>query len=199
VNFNVPVGSQPASDALFTLSLKCSGTLYQAYLNDVVVAALSSTKIPKTQAGAVGIDTPLTNFPTESYYDFGTSFNFTIGDSVPLFYDRQHNTDGLDASKYSYLYLDTVNLLAFEEMPASARRYVAVLAARRMSQQAVGAPTLAQFTQEDELIALRTLKREQGQEDQYNIFQNGDVAKRLGWPRNRIIGSYMNNRFNIGR
>lgn len=98
-----------------------------------------------------------------------------------VFYDRILNRDGFPLSERPYLYIEPVWGFDFEKMPEEARRYCAISAARQFSQQSVGSPTLASFTQQDEGLAFRNLKREFGEEDEYNMLQNTDVSKMLGW------------------
>lgn len=103
----------------------------------------------------------------------------TIGTLV--FYDRILNRDGFPVSERPYLYIEPVWGFDFEKMPEEARRYCAISAARQFAQQNVGSQTLASFTERDEMLALRNLKREFGEEDDYNMLQNTDVSKHLGF------------------
>jgi hypothetical protein len=91
-----------------------------------------------------------------------------------VFYDRRRARDGFPASDHQYLYINPVWLFGFEQMPESARRYVTGVAARRFVQQTVGSDTLSAFSARDEAVALRTLKREQGEEDNYNFLGSAD-------------------------
>jgi hypothetical protein len=103
---------------------------------------------------------------------------------VFVFYDRALNRDGFKATDYPYLYIDPVWWFNFEDMPESARRYCTVKAARMFAQRVNdGDGAISRFTQQDETYALRILKREQGQPDDFNIFNNIGVASKLGGHR----------------
>ncbi len=52
-------------------------------------------------------------------------------------------------------------LLPFDELPETAKDYIAIRAGRRFQSEAVGSETLAQFTQQDEFSARASLMREQ--------------------------------------
>lgn len=110
---------------------------------------------------------------------------------VLVFYDRALNRDGFDASKYPFLYINPVWCFDYEQMPEVARRFTAILAGRRFQQRVVGSGELDGFTTHDESIALRNLKRKEGQEDDYNIFDNYSVSRVLG---NRPILSGVSDR-----
>lgn len=97
-----------------------------------------------------------------------------------VFYDRVLNRDGFPVSERPYLYIDPVWGFDFEKMPEEARQFVAVHAARQFVQQQVGSQTLASFTDQDERLAFRNLKRAFGTEDDFNMLANTDVSKHLG-------------------
>lgn len=105
-----------------------------------------------------------------------------------VFYDRILNRDGFPTADRPWLYIEPVWAFDFEKMPEEARRYCAISAARQFVEQAKGSQTLAGFTERDEMLALRNLSRAFGEEDEYNMLQNTDVAKHLGF-RPRIGGS----------
>lgn len=105
---------------------------------------------------------------------------YTEGDPAApalVFYDRTLNRDGW---VNDYLYIDPIWGFDFEEIPQSARDYITTRAARQFIQSAVGSDTLVGFTERDEFLALRTLKRDQGRVDSYNIFANYSVTRVLG-------------------
>lgn len=112
-----------------------------------------------------------------------------------VFYDRTNNRDGIDSSIWPYLYIDPVWFMDFDSMPDTARRYIVVRAGRQFAQQTVGSAELAGFAKEDEVFALRTLKRYEGQEDdQCNMFDHMmDTAAFLG-NRTRYLSGVVDNR-----
>ena len=99
---------------------------------------------------------------------------------VLVLYDRANNRDGFPSSERSVLYLDVVWLFDFEQLPETARRYIVVRAARQFAQEVLGSSELASFKESDESRALRALLRDQGDDDEYNVFNNPDLTKHLG-------------------
>lgn len=124
--------------------------------------------------------TPVPGFPTHN-----------------ILFDRTFNREGADAQRFPVVYLDAVLSMQFEQMPESARRYAALRAARQFTTQSVGSPELAQFTAEDEMAALRILKREQGVTEKLNLLHNSLDA--WGWAGGRpMIGSGSNRQVFMG-
>lgn len=99
---------------------------------------------------------------------------------VLVFYDRARNRDGWEASERTYLYIDPIWLFNFEHLPETCRHYIVVQASRRFAQEVPGSAERSRFKEADELRALRALKRDQGENDDYNILDNMDVYKHLG-------------------
>lgn len=100
-----------------------------------------------------------------------------------LFLDRRFNREGFVATDYPKLYIDATYFYDFTQIPETARKYITVLAGRRFVQSVIGSQELAGFQQEDEMLALRSLKRDQGDEDVYNMLNHPDVSRALGRPR----------------
>lgn len=98
-----------------------------------------------------------------------------------LFYDRARNRFGFNADTFPYIYINPTWFMDFEDMPEVARRYICIRSARQFGQQVAGSSELASFSERDELYALRNLKREEGQEDVVNIFDNADTPAFLGY------------------
>ena len=71
-------------------------------------------------------------------------------------YDRQEQTFKFD----DYLTVDAVYAIAYEDMPQSAYRYMALRAARQFQETVVGSATLYQFTVNAEQEALVNMQRE---------------------------------------
>jgi hypothetical protein len=97
-----------------------------------------------------------------------------------IFYDRTKNRPGLDSTLYKSLFIDPVWSTDFVNLPEDARRYIAVRASRQLAQQVVSSAELSQFSAQDELFALRDLKRSEGQEDDLNMFNNIESYEMLG-------------------
>lgn len=107
-----------------------------------------------------------------------------------VFYDRTANRDGLESEDFDLLYLDVVWYLDFEQMPDTARRYITIVAARKFIRDLTGDENRFRFTAADEVKALRYLKRDQGDEDEYNMLNSPDVASFFG-NRPPIAGSFV--------
>lgn len=106
------------------------------------------------------------------------SKQYEVADApVLVIYDRDNNRDGFTAGERDFLYIDAVWLFNFEQLPESARAYIAILATKRFIQAVQ--PDGKTDTTQDEMIALRNLKREQGEEDEYNMFDSPSVARVL--------------------
>ena len=113
--------------------------------------------------------------------------DYTASEGVLVFYDRAKNRDGWDQDEsFDYLYIDGVWLRDFEDCPEVYRRYVAIKAARRFQSRLLGSVQLDAQTGQDEVLALRNLKREQGLEEDLNIFYGGDTFRHLGGPYRTI-------------
>lgn len=100
--------------------------------------------------------------------------------SVLVLYDRLRNRDGFPAGERDFLYLDTVSLFDFADLPESARRYITITAARRFIQSVLGDAQLAGYQRQDEMIALRALMRDQGDKDDTSMLDNPEVARMFG-------------------
>jgi hypothetical protein len=99
---------------------------------------------------------------------------------VVILYDRAQNRDGLDPTAYPFVYIDATFAFDFQYLPESARRYITVLAGRRFTQHVLGSDSLAGFQQQDEMLALRTLKRDQGETVHLNMLDNFAAFNALG-------------------
>lgn len=100
-----------------------------------------------------------------------------------VFYDRQLNRDGLDSTKYTTLYIDPIWFMDFASTPETIRQLITIIAARRFAQDNLGSETVVGFTQRDEFIAGRLAKRDQGQEDDFNMLNEATVRRTLGTNR----------------
>lgn len=106
------------------------------------------------------------------------SRKYTPGTQV--FYDRRRSRDGFEAAVFPYLYINPIWLFDFEDIPQTARAYILYSAGRRFQASVVGSQTLYSFTKEDEIAALRRLKREQGTKDRFSMIRTGDVRRARG-------------------
>jgi hypothetical protein len=117
--------------------------------------------------------------------------------AVLVFADRATGRDGFPTADRTDLYIDPIWHVAFAHLPEVAKQYVIARAGRIWQQGVVGSDVLRAFTVDDERLALRNLKREQGQPDDYNIFNNADVTKHLGF-RPRSVSGYTDLRSHLG-
>jgi hypothetical protein len=94
----------------------------------------------------------------------------------PIFYDRAKNRDGFPLTERTHLYINPVWLFDFDTLPETCRSYITVQASRRLAYNVLGSEELGRFKAADELRALRRLKRDQGEDDDYNMMDNADVG-----------------------
>lgn len=90
-------------------------------------------------------------------------------------YDKIKHTFNIAKS----LKLDVVVLLDFETLPEVARRYIAVKASRLFQERVVGSDTLSAMNRQDEQIALFALREMEGDNGDYNIFDDYSTASVL--------------------
>jgi Tail tubular protein len=90
-------------------------------------------------------------------------------------YDRVNHT-----FKFTQpLTVDMVVLLQFNDLPETARRYIAVRACRLFQKRQVGSTTLEAFTKDDEREAMNSFKRSLGRNADHNIFNSPDMQRML--------------------
>ena len=83
-------------------------------------------------------------------------------------YDRIKNTYAIGVA----VEVDIVVLLDFEEMPETARRYVAIRAARVLQDRVLGSESLHSFNARDEQVAWNNLLQNESDVQDLNIFDN---------------------------
>jgi len=105
--------------------------------------------------------------------------DYTAAEGTLVFYDREKNRDGLDSDDFDYLYIDAIWFRDFEDCPEVVRRYVTIKAARRFQARVLGSQQLDAMLAQDEIVALRNLKREQGLPESLNLFNNSDTQRHL--------------------
>ena len=113
-----------------------------------------------------------------------------LAEGTRIFYDRNQNRDGFESSVLDEdsLYIEGVFSEDYEDCPEEVRRYVMVKATRRFQASSMGSEKLDTFTQRDEFLALRNLKRAQGKTERYNIFNNAGTASIVGRRYRRRLG-----------
>ena len=113
-----------------------------------------------------------------------------------VFYDREKNRDGFESAdmENDSLYIEGVFLMDFEDTPETFRRYTVVKATRRFQANTVGSDKLDRFVSNDEFLALRNLKRDQGKTERYNIFKNAGSFSTLGLRYRRTVSGRLDDR-----
>ncbi len=111
-------------------------------------------------------------------------------EKVPVLYDRAKNRDGAEAARYPFLYLDLVTPQDFEDMPQTARDHITNRAARIFVQQVLGADGLRAFAVDDETITRRSLVRDQGIDEDVNMFHTAHAQGILGGRESGYNGAW---------
>lgn len=100
-------------------------------------------------------------------------------------WDRYMNTNQFNVD---YLYVNMTFLLDWEELPEQARRYIAIKAGRVFQARLVGSRELESLILRDEMMAKARLEETDGRNSDITIFDNYDVAARIGINRNLFRG-----------
>tara|TARA_R100001443_G_scaffold84411_1_gene91057 strand:- start:195 stop:818 length:624 start_codon:yes stop_codon:yes gene_type:complete len=90
-------------------------------------------------------------------------------------YDKVNHTYNIGKA----LKLDVVVLLTFDLLPEIARRYIAIKAARIFQERVVGSETLSTMNRNDEQQAWFALQEMEGDNGDYNIFDDYSTASVL--------------------
>jgi hypothetical protein len=88
-------------------------------------------------------------------------------------YDRKNRTSVFTQT----IKAEVVLLFPFDELPPSARRYIALKAARVFQAGVIGSDTLAGFTERDEFEARMAFEEAEGENADYTIFDNYTVYR----------------------
>lgn len=116
----------------------------------------------------------------DSQTKFRSSENEYIQRGNKIYDKRQHTFNiGKD------LKLDIVVLLDFTDLPEVARRYITVKSARIFQERVVGSDTLSTMNRNDEQEAMFALREMEGDNGDYNIFDDYGTASVL----DRSIGT----------
>ncbi len=175
-------------NAAGTVSTKPGGGLSdQVYATKV--AAVNA--IPEPDAAQVGLGHILIQANTGAAWTAQTD-DMTAGSDLSLisfvdfaasesvFLNVAEQTDGLEESVYEFLYIDYIKYVGWTTCPEVFRQYAYLRAARRFSERTVGDPNLSGFSQREERLAFRNLKREQGEKDRLNHSNNLGPFRALG-------------------
>jgi len=150
----------------------------------VTIAGTDSTPVLDGSRVITKIDTDSFSVPITTTVggSAGTSTNET---PQLVFFDARLGRDGFAVTERDALYIDATWSVDFVDAPQSYRDYVTKRATRRFASSTVGSTDLVGYTQQDEQIARRTLKRDQGLQRKYNILNNPQTRAAHG--RNRFV------------
>lgn len=89
-----------------------------------------------------------------------------------------------DRLEHTNVWTETVKanvtwLFDFEELPEVAKQYITIRAARVFAARQITSVEVEQFTEKDEYKALVNLQDAEGEDGDYNIFNNDEVARTL--------------------
>jgi hypothetical protein len=90
-------------------------------------------------------------------------------------YDRTNHTYAFDKS----MKVDLVVLLAFEELPETARQYITIRASRIFQERTLGAPELSSFNSQDELFAKIAMLEADADTADYNMLTDSYSVARV--------------------
>lgn len=117
-------------------------------------------------AAALAVD------PVYTYQDFVVRDN----GGTRMLYDREDQTFTITLNPVK---VHIVWVFDFDEIPQPARNYIAVRAARRFQAYSIGSQILHEYTSEDELDALGTLKSADLKTRDVNILNDGDYTNQI--------------------
>ena len=128
--------------------------------------------------GNVVLPTEIVRADSESKYRSSKNEYVQRGNKM---YDKVNHTFNIGKA----LKLNVVVLLAFDQLPEVARRYITVKASRLFQERVVGSDTLSAMNRADEDKAFLALKEMEGDNGDYNIFDDYGTASVL----DRTIGT----------
>lgn len=105
----------------------------------------------------------------------GQDVNYDVSMRGNRLYDRDNHTYVFTKSIQTNL----TYILPFDELPQAARHYISIRAARVFQTRVVGAVTLHQFTEQDELRARAALRKFEGNTADYNILTGNYSVMRV--------------------
>ena len=98
-----------------------------------------------------------------------------------FFYDRLRNSNTFTGDFVRLqIFIDITRTVNFVDMPETARRYVTMRTARQFAKRMLGDQEIVGFTADDELVAFRVLKKDQGEVKRHSLFDSHSVRRVLG-------------------
>lgn len=184
------------------------GYIGESPVNSIATA----TALPLSAALAKNILDEVSREVQSDGWQFNTVENFKLAQGIPLgtfqvpantlqvdavdrtydivqrglnLWDRYMNTN---AFTVDYLYVNMTFLLDWEDLPEQARRYITIKAGRTLQSRLVGSRELENLILRDEMMAKARLEETDGRNSDVTIFDNFDVAARIGINRNIFRG-----------
>jgi hypothetical protein len=197
--------------ATLTSKLEAVNTML-GYIGEAPVNSIAtSTALPQSAALAKNILDEVSREVQSDGWHFNTVENFKLAQGVPVgtfqvpantlqvdavdvgvdivqrglnLWDRTKNTNTFTVDTIT---VDMTFLLDWEELPEQARRYIAIKAGRIFQSRLVGSRELESLIMRDEIMAKARLEESDGGNADMTIFDNYDVASRIGLNRNNDI------------
>ena len=201
--------------ATLTSKLEAVNTMLGYIGESPVNSIASATALPHSAALAKNILDEVSREVQSDGWQFNTVENFKLAQGYPAgTFQVPENTLQVDAVDISidtvqrgttlwnraenskqfnaeYIFVNMTFLLDWEELPEQARRYITIKAGRIFQARLVGSRELESLIMRDEMYAKARLEETDGRNADITIFDNYDVASRIGINRNvfRGVGS----------
>jgi hypothetical protein len=182
------IGESPVNSIATATALPLSAALAKNILDEVSREVQSDGWQFNTVENfklAQGIPTGTFQVPENTLQVDAVDRRFDIVQRGLNLWDRYMNTKTFNVP---YLYVDMTFLLDWEDLPEQARRYIAIKAGRTLQSRLVGSRELENLILRDEMMAKARLEETDGRNSDITVFDNYDVAARIGINRNIYRG-----------
>lgn len=182
------IGESPVNSIATATALPLSAALAKNILDEVSREVQSDGWQFNTVENfklAQGIPTGTFQVPANTLQVDAVDRTYDIVQRGLNLWDRYMNTN---AFTVDYLYVNMTFLLDWEDLPEQARRYITIKAGRTLQSRLVGSRELENLILRDEMMAKARLEETDGRNSDVTIFDNFDVAARIGINRNIFRG-----------
>lgn len=182
------IGESPVNSIATATALPLSAALAKNILDEVSREVQSDGWQFNTVENfklAQGIPTGTFQVPENTLQVDAVDRGFDIVQRGLNLWDRYANTKTFNVP---YLYVDMTFLLDWEDLPEQARRYITIKAGRTLQSRLVGSRELENLILRDEMMAKARLEETDGRNSDITVFDNYDVAARIGINRNIFRG-----------
>ena len=182
------IGESPVNSIATATALPLSAALAKNILDEVSREVQSDGWQFNTVENfklAQGIPTGTFQVPANTLQVDAVDRSYDIVQRGLNLWDRYMNTNAFNVD---YLYVNMTFLLDWEELPEQARRYITIRAGRMLQSRLVGSRELENLILRDEMMAKARLEETDGRNSDVTIFDNFDVAARIGINRNLFRG-----------